>query len=129
MTSSSRIRRFVLGVVLLFTFPLAWLLRPWVDANPVSPCLFFTLSGKPCLFCGLTRAFVHAAHGEWAKAHGLHPFWWVAALLVLAAGIISLSDALNNQDRLARLWHSKVVSWTTLVLLIVASAVRALFLS
>lgn len=48
-------------------------------------CLFRRLTEVPCPGCGLTRAFVHLARGEWLAALADHPLAPVAAL-ELAAG-------------------------------------------
>jgi hypothetical protein len=78
---------------------LAWALAPvaaaaaWAAAWGVrlqpgpehTLCLFRRLTAVPCPGCGLTRAFVHLARGEWLAALADHP---LAPLVVLelAAG-------------------------------------------
>ena len=78
---------------------LAWALAPlaaaaagaaaWGARLPAGPeytlCLFRRATGIPCAGCGLTRAFVHLARGEWLAALADHP---LAPLVVLelAAG-------------------------------------------
>jgi hypothetical protein len=43
-----------------------------------------TLFGVSCPGCGLTRSFVHLAHGRWAAAYRCHRMGWIIALLTAA---------------------------------------------
>lgn len=36
------------------------------------PCIFRTVTGLPCLACGLTRSFVFSAHGNFYSAFQMH---------------------------------------------------------
>jgi hypothetical protein len=47
------------------------------------PCLFHLLTGMDCPGCGMTRAFLHLAHGDIRGAWYLHPFSPFLALLLL----------------------------------------------
>lgn len=40
--------------------------------------------GTTCPGCGLTRSFVHLAHGDWDASRRAHALGWVVAFLVLA---------------------------------------------
>jgi hypothetical protein len=61
----------------------------WGAKLPAGPeytlCLFRRLTAVPCPGCGLTRAFVHLARGEWLAALADHPLAPLVAL-ELAAG-------------------------------------------
>ena len=123
-----RLEKFAVALILLATFPLAWALPANLGANGLTVCFFRTLTGKPCPFCGLTHAFVCAMHGQWAMAFRYHPLWWLAALIILAAGIASLADATTGSkklDRWSRLWQTNV--WSMAVVLVVATLLRASF--
>jgi len=121
-----RLRRLGLAIILLGTLPVAWAIRPWVIQGSISPCFFFTLTGRQCVFCGLTRAFAHATHGDWAQAFHCHPLWWVAALILLVLGSISLSDAVSGNDHLGICLRSKFATgWGTIAALVAASLWRA----
>lgn len=56
-------------------------------------CVFKVLTGWPCPGCGLTRAIVLCAHGDWSQAFVFHPLgaifyfalWGALALGVLPA--------------------------------------------
>lgn len=83
-----------------------WLLAPlaagaaWALARALplregvehSICLFRRGTGIPCPGCGLTRACVHLARGEWSAALADHPFALLlageAVLAWLAAGAV-----------------------------------------
>lgn len=47
-------------------------------------CMSRTLLGVSCPGCGLTRSFVHLAHGDWQAAWQVHHFGWLLAALVIA---------------------------------------------
>lgn len=47
-------------------------------------CMSRTLWGVSCPGCGLTRSFVHLAHGDWQAAWRVHRFGWLLAALVIA---------------------------------------------
>jgi hypothetical protein len=39
--------------------------------------------GVKCPACGLTRSFVHLAHGDWPASTQAHPVGWLLALVLL----------------------------------------------
>ena len=39
--------------------------------------------GVSCPGCGLTRSFIHLAHGRWHAAYVCHPMGWILALLTV----------------------------------------------
>ncbi len=89
----------------------AWALAPlaaagaggWGVLLPAGPegtlCLFRRLTAVPCPGCGLTRAFVHLARGEWLAALADHPLAPLVAL-ELAAGWALWGLALAGRLRL-----------------------------
>jgi len=46
-------------------------------------CLFHAVTGIDCPGCGMTRAFLHLAHGDFTAAWSFHPFSPFVALLLL----------------------------------------------
>lgn len=40
--------------------------------------------GISCPGCGLTRSFIHLAHGRWTAAYACHRMGWILALLTVA---------------------------------------------
>lgn len=54
-------------------------------AYPVPPsCMSWELFGIRCPGCGLTRSFVHLAHGDWRASLAVQPVGWVLMLAVVA---------------------------------------------
>ncbi|MBI4859875.1 MAG: DUF2752 domain-containing protein [Candidatus Riflebacteria bacterium] len=123
---AARRRRFVLGLALLGAFPLAGLLRPFLGSL-VPGCSFRVITGRPCIFCGLTRALASAWHGDVTGAFGLNPLWGLAALAVMATGLAALRDAAQGTDHLsglARVWDQR--SWVIIGALALATLARVL---
>jgi hypothetical protein len=56
---------------------------PW--AVPLPPtCFSREALGIPCPGCGLTRSFVHLAHGHWRESWDSHHVGWLLALATVA---------------------------------------------
>ena len=123
---AARARPLAWALILLGTFPIAFLSRPWLLTSAITLCPFRAVTGRPCVFCGLTRAFACATHGEFAQAFGFHPFWWVAALLIGGMGVAFLVTGLTGRElpRLLPLsWRAR--SWLVVGFIVVGSLVRA----
>jgi hypothetical protein len=90
-------RALLWSLVLLGTFPAAFVAKSWIVTTSLIICPFRAVTGLPCLFCGLTRAFAYATHGEFAAAWDSNPLWWLAALLVAAQGVALLARALEGR--------------------------------
>jgi hypothetical protein len=102
----TRIVRAITGLALLSVFPVAWIIHDVVLSGeaPVT-CVFRLLTGKSCPFCGLTRAFASATHGQFGAAMDLHRLWWVFAVIILGFGLLSLWDAFADRRDAARTWR------------------------
>jgi hypothetical protein len=77
-----------------------------IEDGPVV-CPFRLLTGLPCPGCGLSRAWVYLAHGQWQDSVLANPFGVVlAALLVtLVVGVVGARvrrDVPPDLDRLVR---------------------------
>ena len=57
---------------------LAWPSHPLPET-----CGCRALFGIPCPGCGLTRSFVHLAHGRWAQSWRAHHLGWLLAAALL----------------------------------------------
>jgi hypothetical protein len=55
-------------------------------------CPLRGLAGIPCATCGMTRAFVHLAHGDVARAFAASP---LGALLAAGAWLYAVADAVR----------------------------------
>lgn len=72
------------GALLLFSLevtPANTVRVPWADLELPQTCQFVIRTGKPCPGCGITRALVSAAHGDFATARAFHvggvPIWFM----------------------------------------------------
>ena len=77
----------MLGWLLLATFPIAYALQPLIVASTLIICPFRAITGRLCIFCGLSRALAYATHGDFAAATAMHPAWWLMAGVVLVLGM------------------------------------------
>jgi hypothetical protein len=73
----------ICGTVFLQLLLVAFGLPGW-------PCPFFHSMGLPCPGCGMTRASLFLAHGQWKQALVMHAF---APLFMIALAIITLCAA------------------------------------
>ncbi len=61
---------------------------------PISVCGFLCVTGAPCPFCGMSRAFASLAHGGWAEVIRQNPLavaLFVLTLLVLVWNLAGLA--------------------------------------
>ena len=125
MTGYHRLNRLILAILLFAVLLIAWLIPSSVCESDASVCIFRTLTGKPCLFCGLTRAFVSVTHGNLDKAFIYHPLWWLAASIVICFGSISLFDAITGTNLLSFLgWLRRIPIWLLVGILVVLTVLR-----
>ena len=75
---------------------------------PIDLCVFHQLTGLPCPFCGLTRAFCHALHGHWAQSLGYHPAGILLAVAVSGRAIWLALDAMYGRS-LQAAWYRRAV--------------------
>ncbi len=80
-TRSTRALWCVAIVVLLMLVPLSW-----VDHGP-SLCLIKAVSGHECPGCGMTRALMHAMHGDLAGAWRFNWRWIIVAPLLFLGAV------------------------------------------
>ncbi len=107
-------------------FPVAYLASSLILDSTIDVCPFRAAFGRPCIFCGLTRAFAHATHGNFAEAFALNPLWAVAMLLVGAAALSSIAAAVVPRPRMVSVDWWKSPPWLVVGFVVVGSLVRAL---
>jgi Protein of unknown function (DUF2752) len=57
---------------------------PLLSSHPLPPaCMSQTLFGVSCPGCGLTRSFIHLAHGDWRGSWHTHRLGWLLAMAVV----------------------------------------------
>ena len=66
-------------------------------AEPV--CLFYRMTHVSCPTCGMTRAFVSLAHGDWRLALGFHP-WAIPLAAQALVGWMAWAFAIAHRGRI-----------------------------
>ena len=105
LRSSPRVRSALAGGALLLTPVVAFFAHNLILADRIPICPFRVVTGKPCPLCGLTRAFAHASHGDWALAQSSHPLWSIAFAAVVTLGLALIIDGMF-ETRLSSLWRT-----------------------
>jgi hypothetical protein len=76
---------------------LLWLVAAAIEpAHGVLPCPVRRIVGLPCPGCGMTRALLLLAHGEWRSALRLHP---LAPVLLAEAVALWIGWGLHEAGR------------------------------
>ena len=101
----------------------AAILLPWLPAHR-SPCLFLRLTGKPCVSCGMTRAFESAIRARFLDALQYNPLglalFFVAVLYVPYAWAVVLFHLPALRIKLTARWE-KISLIVVLVAVVVAN--------
>jgi len=122
-----RVHRLVWAAFLTAVPAVAWAVHPIVSQDMIGICFFRTVTGIPCPFCGLTRAFACAARGQFDKAVEHHPFWYAVALAVVIVDLLLILDAAFGTDTLGGAARKLRPCWPILAAVLVAfGVVRAL---
>jgi hypothetical protein len=123
-----RYKCLLLAILLCSTFVIAWFIQPSICTSDYSICIFRTVTDKPCVFCGLTRAFAYAIHGDFNSALACHKFWWIAALIIIGIASFSLVDAVVGTGLLLRFGPvRRIYIWYLPGAVIVLTLLRLLF--
>jgi hypothetical protein len=96
-----------LAVGSLCTIAAAAVLVPLLDRFP-PVCFYRAATGHLCLFCGMTHALAHVAHGQWAAAMAANPAW----LPILAGFVYTIARA------------DRRISWLAVGAVVVGTALR-----
>jgi hypothetical protein len=81
---------FTLGCVSAFTAAIGFFSGPYIDFLP-PVCLFRAVTGRKCIFCGMSHALAFAIRGDFGRAGVAHPLWFLVlpCFLILFAAVIS----------------------------------------
>ncbi|RMF40962.1 MAG: DUF2752 domain-containing protein [Planctomycetota bacterium] len=85
-------------------------------------CWFHRLLGVDCAACGLTRSFIHMAHGRFASAAAMHPFGPLLFLYTLiqiglAAGYYRCGQTARYRTLIR--WNASFLATITAIMLVV----------
>ncbi len=82
-------------IVILVALPAALAILPveTIESGP-RVCLFYNLTGHPCLGCGMTRAVASALHGDFMAAYRFNPRIVVAGPLLMLLWIKTIKDTI-----------------------------------
>ena len=89
-----------------------WFALPLIDSKAFPVCIFRTLTGHPCIFCGMSHAVVYAVRGNWTMASHSNPAWW----LILPASLLLAAAVISGRTRLG---------WPIVGIVVAASVARA----
>ena len=83
-------------------------------------CVFLSITGLPCPFCGMTRATLALGAGDVARAFALHP---LAPFVLVASFAMAVHVARGRTfsrrapaivlGALAAMWVAKLIAWAT----------------
>jgi len=97
--------------------------RVFVHGFPACPlpemCMSRTWLGLECPGCGLTRSFVHLAHGDLSASWRLHRLGWLLALAVVAQLPYRLVALATGKSAPLGTTFPRLCAWTLVVLLLV----------
>lgn len=62
------------------------------------PCSFLTLTGVPCLSCGMTTSFAHTVRGELPSAVAAQPFGTFLAILTIICVPVFFAGAISGRS-------------------------------
>ncbi len=71
-------------------------LGPYLDSLP-SICLFRTVTGRRCVFCGMSHAVTLAVRGDFARAGAAHPAWFI----ILPLFVVFLAASIAKRARIS----------------------------
>lgn len=87
----------VLGASYLYPYLQGWIHRLYPG------CLFYRITGLPCLLCGMTRSFAAVSHGRFAEAFRLHLLGPPSFFLILGGTLVLVYQRLRGHEVLPRL--------------------------
>lgn len=76
-------------------------IRGWAGHALPEMCAVRRGLGFDCPGCGLTRSFVHLAHGNWQASWGVHRVGWLVALLIVVQIPVRMRRLIGHGHALA----------------------------
>jgi hypothetical protein len=87
--------------------------------TPIPPCIFHTLTGQPCPFCGATRSFVWTAQGHLGAAFQVFPIGpLIFAALVIAVAYCAWAVVTGKRLRLTVPWRWEQAFYLSLLVIL-----------
>lgn len=122
----SRHRLVLLGVAAVFCGAFALEVVPdgrvavrGVEAYPLPhTCLSRRFFDRGCPACGLTRSFIHLAHGRWEESVAVHRLGWVLAIGVLVQIPYRIAGLLGENPSPLGKRLPDALGWSVMVLLL-----------
>ncbi len=92
---------------------------PGLSQHPLPPsCVTQSAFGVKCPGCGLTRSFIHLAHGRWTAAWSVHRLGWLVFGAALLQVPYRLSCIYRDEPPFAGSRVPTWFSWLIIALLI-----------
>jgi hypothetical protein len=87
-------------ILIYIIIPLYIILQPVNFMDDTSLCIFYNLLHKKCLFCGMTRAFVHIFHLDFKGAYMFNSFSLIVFIVVCLLVLFDLYMIINKNPLL-----------------------------
>lgn len=86
---------------LVISLATSFVLSAWLAAHlPTPQCVFYSLTGHPCITCGATRAAWQLFHGHFATSFFLNPLAFTVYITVALFDLYAIAVLLTDGPRL-----------------------------
>lgn len=99
-----RWQNILIGSALLLILPLTGIFAKEIQKESNGGCLTKSLFQVDCPFCGMTRAFSFAAHGNFEKANYLNQGWSIMLFIIVTIGIFYLLAGITGKFKTEGFW-------------------------
>ena len=100
----TRWKSILIGSILLLILPVTGILSKEIQEKSKGGCLVQSAFQTPCPFCGMTRAFSFAAHGDLTQANQLNPGWSILFFIMVILGVLHILDGLTGKLGFEEFW-------------------------
>ncbi len=112
----------ILAIGNLLLLVIARFLGPWLvtakhQAVPFLTCFFRKITGHYCPFCGMTRAFTAAMHGDFARSFAENPMGLVLIISGLLLFFWQCLALIVKRHPAERVWH--ILGKTLFIMLLI----------